>query len=110
MLRESLMSILNASDWNTVFFVSVVNYHHEHLVVFSCKRRGFCPSCGARRLAETAALLVDDVLPHKPIRQWVLSFPYLLRFLLASNPLVVTKVLASPCMRVWQQKRVNVRN
>jgi ribosomal protein S27E len=67
--------------------------HHEHLVAFSCKRRGFCPSCGARRMAETAALLVDDVLPHKPIRQWVFSFPYPLRFLLASNPQVVTKVL-----------------
>jgi ribosomal protein S27E len=25
---------------------------HEHLVAFSCKRRGFCPSCGARRMAE----------------------------------------------------------
>ena len=62
-------------------------------MAFSCKRRGFCPSCGARRMAETAALLVDDVLPHKPIRQWVLSFPYPLRFLLASNPQVVTKVL-----------------
>ncbi len=36
---------------------------------------------------------MDDVLPHKPIRQWVLSFPYPLRFLLASNPQVVTKVL-----------------
>ena len=22
---------------------------HEKLVAFSCKRRGFCPSCGARR-------------------------------------------------------------
>lgn len=44
-------------------------------------------------MAETAALLVDDVLPHKPIRQWVLSFPYPLRFLLASNPQVITKVL-----------------
>jgi ribosomal protein S27E len=32
--------------------------HHEHLVAFSCKRRGFCPSCGARRMAESAALLV----------------------------------------------------
>jgi len=25
---------------------------HEHLVAFSCKRRGFCPSCGARRMVE----------------------------------------------------------
>jgi ribosomal protein S27E len=38
---------------------------HEKLVAFSCKRRGFCPSCGARRMAESAALLVDDVL-HSP--------------------------------------------
>ncbi|MCH8137214.1 MAG: IS91 family transposase [Proteobacteria bacterium] len=68
--------------------------HHEHLVAFSCKRRGFCPSCGARRMVETAALLVDDVLPHKPIRQWVLSFPYPLRFLLANNPQVVSKALS----------------
>jgi ribosomal protein S27E len=26
--------------------------HAEHLVAFSCKRRGFCPSCGARRMAD----------------------------------------------------------
>ena len=24
--------------------------HHERLVAFSCKRRGFCPSCGARQV------------------------------------------------------------
>jgi len=47
--------------------------HAEKLVAFSCKRRGFCPSCGARRMAETAALLVDEVLPARPLRQWVLS-------------------------------------
>src|SRR5690606_17776174 len=47
----------------------------EKLVAFSCKRRGFCPSCGARRMVETAALLVDQVLPRQPIRQWVLSLP-----------------------------------
>jgi hypothetical protein len=67
--------------------------HLEHLVAFSCKRRGFCPRCGARRMAETAALLVDDVLPHKPIRQWVLSFPYSLRFLLSNSPQVMSGVL-----------------
>nr|WP_246863336.1 transposase zinc-binding domain-containing protein [Klebsiella pneumoniae]UPG21285.1 transposase zinc-binding domain-containing protein [Klebsiella pneumoniae] len=26
----------------------------ERLVAFSCKKRGFCPSCGARRMAESA--------------------------------------------------------
>ncbi len=49
---------------------------HEKLVAFfSCKRRGFCPSCGARRIAESATHLVDEVFPEKPMRQWVLSFP-----------------------------------
>src|SRR5947209_11001865 len=28
---------------------------YERLVPFSCKRRGFCPSCGGRRMAEQAA-------------------------------------------------------
>jgi ribosomal protein S27E len=65
----------------------------EKLVAFSCKRRGFCPSCGARRMAETAALLVDDVLPRQPVRQWVLSLPFALRYLLATRPEVVTQVL-----------------
>jgi hypothetical protein len=41
---------------------------HEKLVAFSCKRRGFCPSCGARRMAETAAHLVDHVIPRVPVR------------------------------------------
>jgi hypothetical protein len=58
------------------------NCHAEHLVAFSCKCRGFCPSCGARRMAESAALLVDEVLPERPVRQWVLSFPFPLRFCL----------------------------
>src|SRR5690606_22886795 len=65
----------------------------EKLVAFSCKRRGFCPSCGARRMVETAALLVDQVLPRQPIRQWVLSLPFALRYLLATRPEVVTQVL-----------------
>lgn len=31
--------------------------HAEHLVAFSCKRRGFCPSCGARRMAEGGGIV-----------------------------------------------------
>jgi len=67
--------------------------HDEKLVAFSCKRRGFCPSCGARRMADSAALLVDEVLPHQPMRQWVLSVPFQLRLLFASQPAVMGKVL-----------------
>jgi hypothetical protein len=67
--------------------------HVERLVAFSCKRRGFCPSCGARRMVETAALLVDEVLPRQPLRQWVLSVPFPLRFLFATEPAALTAVL-----------------
>src|SRR4051812_18844135 len=42
---------------------------HDKLVAFSCKRRGFCPSCGARRMAQSAAHLVDWVIPRVPVRQ-----------------------------------------
>jgi len=65
----------------------------EHLLAFSCKRRGFCPSFGARRMAERAALLVDEVLPQRPMRQWVLSMPYQLRFLFASQPKIMSQAL-----------------
>jgi len=57
----------------------------EHLVPFSCKGRGWCPSCGGRRMTERAAHLMDAVLPRVPVRQWVLTVPYRLRYRLAWN-------------------------
>ena len=44
-------------------------------------------------MVETAAHLVEHVLPEQPIRQWVLSFPYPLRFLFATRPAVLSQVL-----------------
>jgi hypothetical protein len=44
-------------------------------------------------MAESAALLVDEVFPEQPVRQWVLSFPYPLRFLFASRPAIMGQVL-----------------
>ncbi len=66
----------------------------ERLVPFSCKGRGFCPSCGGRRMNESAARLVDAVLPRVPVRQWVLSLPYRLRYLLAWDHALARAVLA----------------
>ena len=65
----------------------------ESLVAFSCKDRGFCPSCTARRAAQTAAHLIDDVLPHVPVRQWVLAMPFDLHHRLARDAALETKVL-----------------
>ena len=57
--------------------------HSERVVAFSCKRRGFCPSCGARRIVESVALLVDEVavLPKSP----------LLRFLRPRNECILAR-------------------
>ena len=88
----------------------------EKLVAFSCKRRGWCPSCGARRMVDTAALLVDEVLPEVPIRQWVLSVPFPLRFLFAREPAAMGSVLRLVVRAIesWLigrsgQRRVNAR-
>jgi ribosomal protein S27E len=66
---------------------------HEQLLAFSCKRRGFCPSCGAKRMVESAALLVDAILPLRAIREWVLSIPYPLRWLFSNEPAALGKAL-----------------
>ena len=50
-------------------------------------------SCGARRMSQTAAHLLDHVIPRVPVRQWVLSLPIPLRVLLAAQPERVTPVL-----------------
>lgn len=64
----------------------------DRVVAFSCKNRGFCPSCGGRRMADTAAHLVDHVIPEVPVRQWVLSVPYPLRYRLAYDSSLVRDV------------------
>src|SRR4030095_6096411 len=45
----------------------------ELLLPFSCKRRGFCPSCAGRRMAQTAAHPVERVIPWGPTRAWAVS-------------------------------------
>ena len=44
-------------------------------------------------MSQTAAHLMDHVIPHVPMRQWVLSLPIPLRVLLAAQPELVTLVL-----------------
>ena len=34
---------------------------HDRILPFSCKKRSWCPSCGGRRMADTAAHLVERV-------------------------------------------------
>jgi len=69
---------------------------HDFLVAFSCQGRAVCPSCNARRMVETAAHLVDHVLPPLPLRQWVLAVPKRLRYFLHDDALlqgVIARIL-----------------
>ncbi|GAB4119842.1 MAG: hypothetical protein Tsb0027_14570 [Wenzhouxiangellaceae bacterium] len=42
-------------------------------------------------MADGAAWLVEQVLPHRPILQWVLSLPFPLRFMLATHPALTNR-------------------
>jgi hypothetical protein len=65
----------------------------KSVLAFSCKRRGYCPSCGARKMAETGAYLTDWVLPNTVgYRQYVLTVPMPLRHWIARSPKLMTKV------------------
>ena len=82
---------------------------HDRLVAFSCKRRGFCPSCGGRRMADVAAHLVDFVLPEVPIRQWVLTLPYPLRYRCAYDSRLPGEVLRALIRALFAELRRRAR-
>ena len=54
--------------------------------------RGFCPSCAGRRMAQTAAHLVECVIPWGPTRQWVVSVPIPLRYWMSSSKELTAKI------------------
>ena len=81
----------------------------DRLVPFSCKRRGFCPSCGGRRMADTAAHLVDCVLPEVPVRQWVLTLPYPLRYRCAYDSRLTSAVLRAFLRALFAELRRRAR-
>jgi len=51
----------------------------EHLLAFSCRRRGVCASCQAKRSAVFAEWLVEEVLLDVPHRHVVFTIPKALR-------------------------------
>jgi len=57
------------------------------------KARAVCPSCLGRRMNEGALNLVDHVLPDVPLRQFVLTLPFALRFPLAFDGKLLGQVV-----------------
>jgi len=65
--------------------------------------------CGGRRMTEGAARLVDGILPHVPVRQWVLSLPHRLRYLIAWDHKLCRAVLCARVLLSFQRRRARRR-
>ena len=57
----------------------------SRVVAFCCKGRGWCPSCTTRRALDTGVHL-ESVLPRVAHREWRLSLPIAVRFLVVKKP------------------------
>ncbi|NRA63252.1 MAG: transposase zinc-binding domain-containing protein, partial [Pseudobacteriovorax sp.] len=79
------------------------------LVAFSCKCRGFCPSCAGRRMSERAINLTDDVIPFVPTRHWILSVPFELRYWMAADDDLLKKVNGIFCAEINNYLRKKAR-
>ena len=78
--------------------VKCSNCNTEYLLPFSCKCRGFCPSCHQRRVVEFGEYLHDEVLLDVSHRQWVFTIPKRLRPYFIHN----RKLLAKLSRCAWQ--------
>jgi hypothetical protein len=84
----------------------------RRLVAFACKGRGFCPSCLGRRMAGTAANLVECVLPPAPLRQWVFTVPFAWRKRLGYDGKLlgaVSRILVSTVLAFYTEHTELVR-
>jgi len=57
----------------------------ERLVMFSCRARGFCPSCHAKRIEEWGEWMRETLLLDVPHRQIVFTIPKRLRVFFKFN-------------------------
>jgi hypothetical protein len=80
---------------------------YDVFLPFSCKHRGFCPWCDAKR----AAMIMSDasarLLPHVPVRQWVLVVPKRLRWYLNRRPELpglLSKIFAAEISRFMARR------
>jgi len=82
---------------------------HSIILAFSCKCRGFCPSCAGRRMSERSIHLADNVIPFVPTRHWVLSVPFELRYWMASDDKLLKEVNKILCDEINNYLRKKAR-
>lgn len=84
------------------------NCKHSELIAFSCKRRGLCPSCDAKRGLIFAENLHENVLgPHR-VRHLVFSLPKRLRVYFKYDR-ELTKLLYRAAWEAWLVVTGNLR-
>ena len=109
-VKAELEGFAGCGDFEKGFLRTACRQCGDELrVPFSCKGRGFCPSCMGRRMAEGAALLVDHVLPKVGYRQWVLSFAGPLAVRLGYDQALLAAVAESLARAVMQDMRASVK-
>ncbi len=109
-VEQELRAYLACGDFSRGFMrLSCEACGHDLLVAFSCGSRSICPSCTGRRMANTAAFLVDRVVPDVPVRQYVLTLPYELRKLVAFKADVLTAVARLFVESVFARSRTRAK-
>lgn len=86
-VERTFERFLGCGDVRTGFaWLECMHCDSSHKVVpCSCGSRGFCPTCGGRRMVEHSLRWVDDVFPVVPVRQWVMTVPWGRRWLFARH-------------------------
>ncbi|HYX38374.1 MAG TPA: transposase zinc-binding domain-containing protein [Oligoflexus sp.] len=79
------------------------------IVAFSCKCRGFCPSCAGRWMPERSIHLTGNLIPFVPARHWVLSAPFELRYWMASDDKLLKEVNVILCDEINNHLRKKAR-
>ena len=80
----------------------------SRLVAFSCKGRGWCPSCTTRRALDTGVHL-EALLPRVAHRQWTLSLPFAVRFQVVKKPKLLKRLEVRLVKAVWRWQRREAR-
>jgi Transposase zinc-binding domain len=68
------------------------NCKNEFLLAFSCKTRGFCPSCCAKRSILCGEFIREKVLAHCDHRHIVFSIPKMFRIFFLCNRKLLTEL------------------
>jgi len=101
--RRELEAFVTCGDPANGFAWLVCEGCDRHrLVPFSCKGRGFCPSCAGRRMAERAKHWMESVIPRVAVRQWVLTVPWKRRLLLARHHDLARGVLGASLDEIFR--------